>query len=443
METIFNFLIRASVYLLVFGAGYYFLLADRGSAVFNRFFILLAFVFSLVLSVLGRISMDTFQAHSSEGFLINLPEVIVGAQSGIADAGRNFFPVDGSGDYLFYLLIGVAAIFLILFGLKLFKISRYIRQNPREKLDDVELVMVPSHYTPFSFFRWIFIPGMLKNSDHYEKVITHERAHFILRHSWDIIFMELLKPVFWFHPLYYYLRKELQILHEYDADSFALQKYSRPEYQRALLDFAMGSHFLPVTNPFNVSTIKKRFIMMNTSKIINLRQQWLRACVVIPAVLLVFALQSFAQPAPQAPPPPPVPQQDAPPPPPPPAENEPKMKIVGEQVVVVGYDNRVFKEVETDPEFPGGQMELMKHLQTNLRYPTAAREAGKQGTVFATFIIERDGKLTEIEILRGVSPELDEETIRVIKLMPGWVPGKQGGEPVRVQFTMPVRFVLD
>jgi periplasmic protein TonB len=68
--------------------------------------------------------------------------------------------------------------------------------------------------------------------------------------------------------------------------------------------------------------------------------------------------------------------------------------------------------------------------------------SGTQGTVFATFIIERDGKLTEIEILQGVSPELDNETIRVINLMPDWVPGKQGGEPVRVQFTLPVRFVL-
>jgi TonB family protein len=194
----------------------------------------------------------------------------------------------------------------------------------------------------------------------------------------------------------------------------------------------MGSQFSPVTNPFNVSTIKKRFNMMNNSKNANIRQQWFRALMVIPAVTLIFALQSFTQP-PSSPPSPPVP-----------AENKPKMnRVLEEVIVVVGYDNRVFTEVETDPEFPGGQMALFRHLQTNLRYPTAAREAGKQGTVFASFIIEKDGKLTEIEILRGVSPELDEEAIRVINLMPDWVPGKQGGEVVRVQFTLPIRFVMN
>lgn len=106
-------------------------------------------------------------------------------------------------------------------------------------------------------------------------------------------------------------------------------------------------------------------------------------------------------------------------------------------------EEQIFTIVEDDPEFPGGQGALMQFLQSNLRYPTMAREAGIQGTVFVTFVVERDGSITDVRILRGVGGGLDEEAIRVVRNMPRWTPGRQRGQAVRVQFNLPIRFVLN
>jgi protein TonB len=84
----------------------------------------------------------------------------------------------------------------------------------------------------------------------------------------------------------------------------------------------------------------------------------------------------------------------------------------------------------------------MKYLQDNIRYPAIARESGIQGTIYITFVVERDGSITDVKVLRGIGGGCDEEAIRVVQNMPKWTPGKQRGRPVRVQFSMPIRFTL-
>jgi protein TonB len=102
----------------------------------------------------------------------------------------------------------------------------------------------------------------------------------------------------------------------------------------------------------------------------------------------------------------------------------------------------IFTVVEDAPGFPGGDEARIKYLQNNIKYPQMARESGIQGTVYVTFVVERDGKVTNVQILRGIGGGCDEEAIRVIKNMPRWNPGKQRGKPVRVQFNMPIVFKL-
>jgi TonB family protein len=98
--------------------------------------------------------------------------------------------------------------------------------------------------------------------------------------------------------------------------------------------------------------------------------------------------------------------------------------------------------VESPPEFPGGDGERMQYLMNNTRYPQQARENGIQGTVYVTFVIETDGSITDIRILKGVGGGCDEEVIKLIKNMPRWKSGTQNGKPVRVQYNMPVKFRL-
>lgn len=94
------------------------------------------------------------------------------------------------------------------------------------------------------------------------------------------------------------------------------------------------------------------------------------------------------------------------------------------------------------PEFPGGMTQLSDFMMKNLRYPQSARDNNIQGSVVLSFIVETDGTLTKIQVLRSLDPSCDEEAMRVVSLMPKWKPGEQNGQPVRVQFQFPIRFVL-
>jgi periplasmic protein TonB len=105
-------------------------------------------------------------------------------------------------------------------------------------------------------------------------------------------------------------------------------------------------------------------------------------------------------------------------------------------------EEQIFAVVEAMPEYPGGEIARMRYLADNIKYPTMARESGIQGRVYVTFVVERDGSVTDVRVLRGIGGGCDEEAIRVVSNMPKWVPGRQRNKPVRVQFNLPVRFTL-
>lgn len=102
----------------------------------------------------------------------------------------------------------------------------------------------------------------------------------------------------------------------------------------------------------------------------------------------------------------------------------------------------VFVVVESMPSFPGGDPALFKYLNDNIKYPVIAQESGIQGRVICQFVVNRDGSIVDIEVVRSVDKSLDAEAIRVIKNMPRWTPGKQRGKTVRVKYTLPVNFRL-
>jgi protein TonB len=105
-------------------------------------------------------------------------------------------------------------------------------------------------------------------------------------------------------------------------------------------------------------------------------------------------------------------------------------------------ETKVFDVVEQMPEFPGGQAALLKWIGDNIKYPAIAEENGIQGRVVCTFVVERDGSVTDVQVARSIDPSLDKEAIRVLKKMPKWIPGKQNGSAVRVKYTVPVTFRL-
>ncbi|MBP6283813.1 MAG: energy transducer TonB [Paludibacteraceae bacterium] len=105
-------------------------------------------------------------------------------------------------------------------------------------------------------------------------------------------------------------------------------------------------------------------------------------------------------------------------------------------------ENRIHVVVERMPEFPGGEAAMNQFIARNIRYPIIAQENGIQGRVVCQFVVNTDGKIVDAVVVRGVEESLDKEALRVIKAMPPWTPGRQGGKNVRVKYTLPIRFKL-
>lgn len=122
-------------------------------------------------------------------------------------------------------------------------------------------------------------------------------------------------------------------------------------------------------------------------------------------------------------------------------ENEITAKLSKDEPVITVPGNK-FKWVQTMPEFPGGVNELMRFLGNTCKYPNLAKDAGINGKVFVSFVVEPSGQVSNIKILRGIGGGCDEEAVRVVKLMPKWLPGFQDNIPIRVQFNLPVNFIL-
>ena len=119
-----------------------------------------------------------------------------------------------------------------------------------------------------------------------------------------------------------------------------------------------------------------------------------------------------------------------------------KEVIATEPVKPKEEENKVFDVVEQMPSYPGGNGALMQYLSKNIKYPVVAEENGIQGRVICTFVVERDGSVTDVRVAKSVDPSLDKEAVRVVSSMPKWIPGKQNGSAVRVKYTLPVTFRL-
>ena len=116
--------------------------------------------------------------------------------------------------------------------------------------------------------------------------------------------------------------------------------------------------------------------------------------------------------------------------------------VSAQKTVVAKKNQKVFDIVEQMPEYPGGQAALFEFISKNVKYPEDAVKKKVEGKVFVTFVVDTDGKITDVSLLRKVFPSLDAEAIRVISGMPNWIPGKQKGQVVRVKYTVPIMFRL-
>ena len=323
-------------------------------------------------------------------------------------------------------------------GIQLGAIARLTRRCPQMELNGMAVRALPKGEAPFSFFRRIFVCPTDHTPEELDEILAHEQTHARQIHSLDVVMAELACALCWFNPFAWLWKREIRQNLEYLADQSVLAEgHDRRTYQYHLLGLAYHKAAATIYNNFNVLPLKKRIRMMNKQRSKSIGQ--LKYLLFVPVAALLAAACAGNQ------------KQDT-------AEGG-----AMEEVVAVGYavdsvekqpaanmdvtaenliQGEVYDMVEVAPQFPGGSKELMSWLGQNLRYPVKAQEAGKQGRVVLQFVITKEGKVADIKVMRGVSPELDEEAVRVVKAMPAWTPGKQDGQAVNVRYTLPVTFKL-
>ncbi len=283
---------------------------------------------------------------------------------------------------------------------------------------------------PFSFFRMVFLHPESHSDKETDEILTHECTHVSQWHSIDVILSEMMCMACWFNPFVWLLKREVRHNLEYLADNTVIQSgYDSKSYQYHLLGLAHHQSVTTLYNSFNVLHLKNRIMMMNKKRSPGIvRTKYLIFIPLVGILMLLSNIEAVARLTVRL-------------------ANEATVSNAMVTATDVSSKSRevneqVFTVVEKMPSFPGGDAELLKYIATNIKYPKESLDNGEQGRVICSFIVGRDGSVNNPEVLRGVTPLLNEEAVRVINTMPRWNPGMQRGKAVAVKYTVPITFRL-
>ena len=525
-QLILSHLLPITAAIAVLWLAYRLLFSNSNRLKFNRFYLLTAMLFSLALPLLGLLlGQESPQMVSlkqnlfggtmlgeitvrPEGHAVAMPEVEIAAETAPARPQYSLWQILG-GIYL----IGVGMM-MMLFLVKLGKLVVMIVRSPKEKREDYTAVFTGREQGSFSFLRYAFFP----NPDVEADIVRHERSHIAHHHSADILFVELMMILQWFNPFIYLYKKELQSLHEYQADCDVVATGTdKRNYMMLILQQCTAGDFSGMSNNFSLILTKKRIKMITRNE--KAKGLWWRLLATLPvlAILMIANTRVTAQ------------EQKS--------DDKPIIVELGKfeirddngnpfqlmDTVIYNEDGSYVKCVTSDsdvldlntgeprkkmtitthnadgtphgnmklhweldgdvaqytadpfsiteesletllgalsaladapsndtvyqivaqmPKFPGDETKLMEHIAKNIKYPQEARDKGIQGRVFIGFVIEKDGSVSNVKVLRGIDKECDAEAVRVISSLPKWTPGMQEGKPVRVSYQIPINFKL-
>ena len=522
---------------------YRLLFRNSNRLLFNRFFLLTSMLLALAMPLLGLLSgmevpqMATLKQNMFSGMMLSevivtpdgqpvLPEVTVTTTT--TPSRFSVWQVVG-GIYL----IGVG-VMTLLFLFKLGKLVALIIRSPKRKMNGCTAVYLSAVPEPknvkvpepvegpiqnqqgsFSFFRYAFFPNENVDPD----IMRHEMSHISHHHSWDILFAEMMMILQWFNPFIYLYKKELQSLHEYQADRDVVATgVDKKNYMMLILQQCTAVDFSGMSNNFSLILTKKRIKMITRNE--KAKGLWWRLLATLPvlAILMIANTKVTAQDASKklnnravdkpitvemgrfeifdddgAP----MQLKDTviyaddgsyvkfetsdgfqP------ETGEPCKKLTVTSYnadgtpcnnffiteterrgdtstysiepfsisgslfetlldVATSKEDTVYQIVEQMPQYTGGEKAMRKYVAENIKYPQEAKDKNISGRVFVGFVIEKDGSVSNVKVVRGIGGGCDEEAARVIKGMPKWKPGKQDGKPVRVNYMMPVFFKLD
>lgn len=283
---------------------------------------------------------------------------------------------------------------------------------------------------PFSILGIIIIPSVVSASE-IGPILAHEKSHVDHRHHLDLILVHCIKIFQWFNPAAWLMVIDLKDVHEYQADTDTLSKgYDLRAYQRLLLSQAVGSQNIMLTHNLNHNNLKKRIIMMNSKTAAGLRRLRLLllaptfaatvAIMSVPTVAGVFESISSVTASQIA------------------AEAHALASDAAAPVTQAGGD--VYYTAEKLPEYPGGEAAMMKRLNEVLHYPEEAYKNNISGRVVVRFVVDATGNVTDPEVIKSVSPALDEAAKEAVLKLDRFTPGELKGHPVKVYYVLPILF---
>lgn len=360
-----------------------------------------------------------------------LPQAIATTGNDTLPAAETNWPMLIQSSLVLIYLAGVALL-LVRCLIELITVIRIRLTASKRLINGTEVFLLPTQEEPYSFFGWIFIAPEGYSRQTLEEILVHEKSHVRQHHSIDVVLAELIGILCWINPFAWLLKREISSNHEYLADEeVMLAGYNKKEYQYHLIglehtDVAIAKLY----NNFSVLPLKRRITMLNKKRTGSVgKVKYLTLLPLAAGLLLLNNIDAMARIV----------------------NNQETVAVEQTDAAVERTDasqplppdeDKVYEVADVMPEFPGGQMELLKFLARNIKYPAESVQKKEEGRVQMGFIINKDGSVSDVRVLKGVSPALDAEAIRVIKLMPTWTPGKVKGEIVRISYTAPITFKL-
>ncbi|MBU3010400.1 BlaR1 peptidase M56 [Polaribacter vadi] len=283
-----NYILQVILFQVLFLTVYDFFLSKETFFTKNRWYLLSTQILSFVLPL---IKIPTFQKAVPQEFVIQLPEIVLNPDQVIQQTIQET-NIEQSINYINILFwIGVA-FFSVLFLIKLIKIISFIRNNETINKSDFTLILIPNQTKAFSFFNYIFL-GKEVPKHQQENVIQHELVHSQQKHSFDLLFFEVLKIVMWFNPMIYFYQKRITLVHEYISDAIVAKSETKESYINNLLSSFFQVENISFVNQFcKESFIKQRILMMNQNQSKAVKQ--LKYLVLVPILISMLFYSSCA-----------------------------------------------------------------------------------------------------------------------------------------------------
>lgn len=449
----FIYSVKVAVCLTLFYLFHKLLMSRDTFHTFNRFAILSMMLLSLVLPLV-HLSLDS-EAGINRG-TVALEGLV--AQTVVADGGNGV----GEGLTLTQVLLAAYVLGVVLFvGKALLSVGSLLRLIRRarcvEVRNGIRIYTMQGDISPFSWFRYI-IMSEKDWQENRREIVLHEMAHIRRCHSMDVAVCNMMIVFQWYNPAAWLLKRELQTVHEYEADEAVLSAgVDATHYQMLLIRKAVGERLFSMANNLNHNSLKKRITMMKIKRTNPVQKAKIAFVLPLAAMTVAaFASQKVENLSEKV-------EQES--------EafssvsDNPVVRVVGETARVAAVkvqEEKALEEAsslsmasdtaetksgkefpcipETFPQFPGGHIALFEYLSKNIKFPKSKENEDVKVRVVTTFTVEKDGSITHAKIVRSQGEAFDNEALRVINGMPKWIPGTQNGKAVRVKYTLPITF---